>query len=43
MALSGMAHQARSGHQGKRSAGRSPDLQIRLVEIAGYLADFENA
>jgi hypothetical protein len=42
MAFSGIAHQARAGHQAEARGSRSPDLQIRLVEIARVLADSEN-
>jgi hypothetical protein len=41
MVLSGMAHQARAGHQAERATGRSPDLQIRLAKIRRLLADSE--
>jgi hypothetical protein len=39
MVLSGIAHQARAGHQAEPKKGRSPDLQIRLAKIGGDLAD----
>jgi hypothetical protein len=42
MVLSGTAHQALPGDPAKFARGRSPDLQMRLAEPAGDLADFEN-
>jgi hypothetical protein len=42
MGFSGMARQARAGHQAEYGAGRSPDLRIRLVETASGLADSKN-
>jgi len=38
-----MTHERVAGHVGEREAGRSPDLEIELVEICGRLADSEIA
>jgi hypothetical protein len=35
------AHQALVSHRAEFARGRSPDLQIRLAELGGGLADFE--
>src|ERR1700761_3619344 len=35
------AHQALAGHPTEFARRRSPDLQIRLAELVGSLADFE--
>jgi hypothetical protein len=42
MGFSGMALEARAGHQAEYRADRSPNLEIGMVKTASRLADSKN-